>query len=464
MSLSAASDPARRSGRRALGRRSVRLSGWSRLVGAAGGVLAAALLLPAGAAHAQNAGTSSGTSGQIYIPGPGEARAAQQSGMISIPGPGEPQTGQPSGMISIPGPGEMRATASTPSGAAANGMIVIPGPGEARANVPTPTTATLPHAVAMQRPAASGMTGAGAVAGRSIPVIVTAPQRAVQAAQPVAVEQPTNMALAPAAAAAQTVAALQTPTSLAVPAGIAPRAVAQVAAATPAPVASAGSATTSAAAAASATNAPAGQEDGETIRRAALAFLQQQTVGLPGKIGVKVMPTFPRGLAACTTLEPFMPTGARLWGRTTVGVRCAGAKPWTLYLGAQISIEATYYLAARQIESGAMVTAEDLLARDGDLSNLPRAIITDPSQAVGSTALMRINAGMPLRQDLLKSASAVTIGQTVRVIAQGQGFSISSEGSVMNNASPGQQVRVKMAGGQIISGIVKDGSTVQVEM
>jgi flagella basal body P-ring formation protein FlgA len=98
------------------------------------------------------------------------------------------------------------------------------------------------------------------------------------------------------------------------------------------------------------------------------------------------------------------------------------------------------------------------------LSNLPRAIITDPSQAVGSTALVRIGAGMPLRQDLLNSASAVSIGQTVRVVAQGQGFQISSEGSVMNNASPGQQVRVKMAGGQIISGIVVNGATVQVQM
>lgn len=465
MSVSAASDPVRRLGGRALGRRPVRLP---RLIGAAAGVLAAALLLPAGAAHAQSAGAA-GANGQIYIPGPGEARAAQQSGMISIPGPGEPQAAQQNGMISIPGPGEARTPA--PSGAAANGMIVIPGPGEARTDS---TVANMqPGAIAAQRPVKTGAAAtqatqviqAAPAAGRAMPVIVTAPQRTARAAQPIAVEQPANVAFAPAAANAQPRAAVQTLATPATPVNAAPhmagRAV-QAAAATPA--ATAASASALAAAAASATNAPAGQEDGETIRLAALAFLQQQTVGLPGKVGVKVMPTFPRGLAACTTLEPFMPTGARLWGRTTVGVRCAGAKPWTLYLQAQISIEATYYLAARQIESGAMVTAEDLLARNGDLSNLPRAIITDPSQAVGSTALVRINAGMPLRQDLLKSASAVTIGQTVRVIAQGQGFSISSEGSVMNNASPGQQVRVKMAGGQIISGIVKDGATVQVEM
>jgi flagella basal body P-ring formation protein FlgA len=210
--------------------------------------------------------------------------------------------------------------------------------------------------------------------------------------------------------------------------------------------------------------APAGQQDGESIRRAAQAFLEQQAVGLPGKVTVTVSPAFARGLAACTTLVPFMPPGARVWGRTSVGVRCAGARPWTLYLQARVSLVSTYYLAARQIEPGAMVSAADLTTREGDLANLPRTIVTDLSQAVGAVALARINAGMPLRQDMLRSAASVTIGQTVRVVAVGPGFTITSEGSVMNNAAPGQQVRVKTPGGQIISGIVKDGSTVEIQM
>jgi flagella basal body P-ring formation protein FlgA len=77
---------------------------------------------------------------------------------------------------------------------------------------------------------------------------------------------------------------------------------------------------------------------------------------------------------------------------------------------------------------------------------------------------MRVSAGLPLRRDMLKSADAVTIGQSVKVIAQGQGFAISSEGSAMNNASPGQPVRVKTANGQIIQGIVKDGGTVEIQL
>ncbi|KVR61403.1 flagellar basal body P-ring formation chaperone FlgA [Burkholderia ubonensis] len=209
---------------------------------------------------------------------------------------------------------------------------------------------------------------------------------------------------------------------------------------------------------------PPGQQDPDTIRRTALAFLQQQIAGLPGKPAASVASSFPRGLAACTTLEPFLPTGARLWGRTTVGVRCAGERPWTVYLQAKVTVQATYYAAARQIAPGEVLTAADLVARDGDLTLLPLAVITDPSQAVGSTALARVAAGLPLRQDMLKSAASVSAGQTVRVVAAGPGFTISTEGSALANAAPGQSVRVRMAAGQIVTAIVKDAGTVEIPL
>ncbi|KVP80839.1 flagellar biosynthesis protein FlgA [Burkholderia ubonensis] len=220
----------------------------------------------------------------------------------------------------------------------------------------------------------------------------------------------------------------------------------------------------SAAAAAATAATPPSQQDPDTIRRTALAFLQQQIAGLPGKPAASVASSFPRGLAACTTLEPFLPTGARLWGRTTVGVRCAGERPWTVYLQAKVTVQATYYAAARQIAPGEVLTAADLVARDGDLTLLPLAVITDPSQAVGSTALARVAAGLPLRQDMLKSAASVSAGQTVRVVAAGPGFTISAEGSALANAAPGQSVRVRMAAGQIVTAIVKDAGTVEIPL
>jgi flagella basal body P-ring formation protein FlgA len=217
-------------------------------------------------------------------------------------------------------------------------------------------------------------------------------------------------------------------------------------------------------AAAQTPSAAATAQDGESIRVAALAFLQQQAAGLPGKVDITVTPVFPRGLAPCSALDPFMPTGARLWGRVTVGVRCVGERPWTLYVQARVSINATYYTAARAIAPGEVLASADLIARDGDLTAMPQAVVTDPSQAVGAVALSRVPAGLPLRTDMLRAASSVAIGQTVHVVADGSGFSISADGSAMNNAAPGQQVRVKTAGGQIITGIVKDSQTVEVRM
>lgn len=404
-------------------------------------LIAATGVLASGAANAQ----SDAASQQIYIAGPGDRAgedAQRMSSMLNEPSKSKAaananayaeiakslaysvkargaQQGPAaqSGMISIPGSGE-RGTAAAQNAAANDAPQIV--------TIPSPGTPAVPGAPAIQRavqpmrvqPATmNANANLNANAGGFQRVSVAAPSRAVT---PVVVQS--AAAYGRAAQAVQTAQAVQ-----------------------PAPV-------------------PPGQEDGERIRAAALAFLQQQSAGLPGKVEVSVALVFPRGLAACDALEPFMPPGARSFGRTTVGVRCVGAKPWTLYVQARVAVQITYYVASRQINPGEALSAVDYVPRDGDLSTLPQTVITDPSQANGAIALMRITSGLPLRSDMLRSASSVVIGQTVNVIAVGSNFTISSEGSVLNNAAPGQLVRVRTPNGQIISGVVKDAATVQVQI
>jgi flagella basal body P-ring formation protein FlgA len=320
---------------------------------------------------------------------------------------------------------DARADAADESMNDASGMIVIPGPSEAK-----PARASVAPAPALVKaPALS--------ASRDVlPVVVTRDDGVARAtnAKPVAASPAT-----PVAGAASPMRRVSFNPSAA--------AAAPVAAALP-----------------QAPGAPATMQDGESIRVAALSFLQQQAAGLPGKVEITVTPVFPRGLAACSALDPFMPTGARLWGRMTVGVRCVGERPWTLYVQARVSINATFYTAARAIAPGEVLSNADLVARDGDITAMPQAIVTDPAQAVGAVALSRVPAGLPLRTDMLRAASSVAIGQNVHVVAGGSGFSISAEGTAMNNAAPGQQVRVKTAGGQIITGILKDSQTVEIAL
>jgi flagellar basal body P-ring formation protein FlgA len=426
------------------------------------GVRALSAMALVGACAAVSLAHAQENNGPIVIAGPGEKNPADLQAMaerVSAPS-AAPRAAVPAAAVMASAPVIAPATlAANPraraeadrfaQAAQADGAIVIPGAGDtaaaqaapgARGNVPANVPANLPGMMRVSlQPAA-----------REVMPVTVAPAQAIArqtaGVAPIAVNPP--MLNAPSGSAAASYSAAAPVRGAAARNGVM---------ASP-PVLSSASAPAQTAA------QPAGQQDGESIRRVALAYLQQQTVGLPGKIDISVATVFPRGLAACTTLEPFLPAGGRVWGRTTVGVRCVGERPWTLYLQAKVSVHATYFLAGRQIAPGELLTAGDLVARDGDLTLLPQAVITDPAQAVGAVALMRVSAGLPLRRDMLKSADSVTIGQQVKVVAQGQGFAISSEGSAMNNASPGQPVRVKTANGQIIQGIVKDGATVEIQL
>ncbi|MBB3255837.1 flagella basal body P-ring formation protein FlgA [Paraburkholderia bannensis] len=423
--------------------RSVRQPAWRAAWAALAALIAASSLLASGAASAQ----SDASAQQIYIAGPGDRAgedAQRMSAMLNEPSKSKAAANAAayaeiakslsyganaraaqapaaqSGMISIPGAGERGTAVAQNAGASDAPQIVT---------IASPGTPAAPVTSSLQRPAIvravqpmrvppaamNANMNPNATAGGFQRVSVAAPSRAVT---PVVV--PGAAAYGQSVQVAQAVQAVQ-------------------------PV-------------------PPGQEDGERIRAAALAYLQQQSAGLPGKVEVSVAPVFPRGLAACDALEPFMPPGARSFGRTTVGVRCVGAKPWTLYVQGRVVVQITYYVASRQINPGEALSAVDFVPRDGDLSTLPQTVITDPSQANGAIALMRITSGLPLRSDMLRSASSVVIGQTVKVIAVGANFTISSEGSVLNNAAPGQLVRVRTPNGQIISGVVKDAATVQVQI
>jgi len=381
------------------------------------------------------------------------------------------------GMIVIPGRGETAETALAHANAASGGQFGGNGGMASGAAVGAASGAGTVSAAGAGMATAGGSAGTTAAAYAAQPagsmVVTSVPPPAVvpaPAPRPVYAAARVNTGYgAPRAAdpgaVATVVAGTAEPASNPARAAIAPRvAAARPLPAAPAPRAPTASATAAQAAAAPQPATPPGQQDPDAIRRTALAFLQQQIAGLPGKSTATVAAAFPRGLAACTTLEPFLPTGARLWGRTTVGVRCAGERPWTVYLQAKVAVQATYYVAARQIAPGEPLTAADLVARDGDLTVLPLAVITDPAQAVGATALARISAGLPLRQDMLKSAASVSAGQTVRVVAAGPGFTISAEGSALANAAPGQSIRVRMAAGQIVTAIVKDAGTVEIPL
>lgn len=192
-------------------------------------------------------------------------------------------------------------------------------------------------------------------------------------------------------------------------------------------------------------------------------FLQKQTIGYPGKTNITVGSIDPNTkLTACQNLEIFMPNGSRAWGKTSVGARCGGEVNWTIYVQANVSVLAQYLVASAPLAQGTVVSEAHCLFENGDLTQLPAGIFTDISQAIGRTVNISVPAGTVLRQDILKASPVVQRGQTVTVTSEGNGFKVAAEGQALGNAAEGQVVQVKVASGQVITGIAKAGGQVEV--
>ncbi|GAC1427495.1 MAG: flagellar basal body P-ring formation chaperone FlgA [Burkholderiaceae bacterium] len=206
-----------------------------------------------------------------------------------------------------------------------------------------------------------------------------------------------------------------------------------------------------------------GRQDPLVVRQAVEQFLMRQATGLPGEVTIEIGQLDTRlAIPACLQPEPFMVHGSRLWGKTSVGVRCVAPSPWTVYVTANVHVMAEYVVAAAPLSQGHTVTPSDIARLRGDLSMLPAGVLTDPALAVGRTTMSSVQLGAPLRQDTLRTQQAVQMGQTIRLRSSGPGFSVSTEARALNSAAEGQTVQAKTPNGQFISGIAKAGGVLEV--
>ncbi|ELX10318.1 flagella basal body P-ring formation protein FlgA [Janthinobacterium sp. HH01] len=208
---------------------------------------------------------------------------------------------------------------------------------------------------------------------------------------------------------------------------------------------------------------PAAYQDPAALKRSVEQFLQVQSGGLPGQVTVTVGAVDPRmNLAACAEPQAFFMPGARAWGKTTVGVRCATPAAWTIYIQATVTVVGDYIASAAPLAQGQAIEAGQLVTLKGDLTMLPAGIATDMGQVIGRSTNISLPPGTPLRLDTLRSKPVVQSGQLVRLVSSGNGFSVSAEARAMSTAGDGQVVQVKTSGGQQITGIAKAGGLVEV--
>ncbi|OHV12026.1 flagellar basal body P-ring formation chaperone FlgA [Kushneria phosphatilytica] len=192
------------------------------------------------------------------------------------------------------------------------------------------------------------------------------------------------------------------------------------------------------------------------------AFLLDQFASSPGKVSVELdIPNEQQ--INCRDPEPFLPgNGQRLWGRTTVGVRCPKDRPSTRYFQAYIRVEGDYYVAAHDIAPGNTLTESDVTLQTGDLTRLSQQLLTADNEPAGQVTTRRIGKGMPLQSNMLRAPLLVKSGQQVKVIVQGKGFAIRTDGTALSSAGRNEKLRIRTSEGKLVTGTAISADTVEL--
>ncbi|HPU54649.1 MAG TPA: flagellar basal body P-ring formation chaperone FlgA, partial [Burkholderiaceae bacterium] len=90
--------------------------------------------------------------------------------------------------------------------------------------------------------------------------------------------------------------------------------------------------------------------------------------------------------------------------------------------------------------------------------------LTVPAAAIGRTLQRGLAAGDALRQADLKTRLLFGTGDTVRIVATGPGYAISSEGQALGPGLEGQNARVRTDSGRIVTGVATGERRVEVPL
>ena len=170
-------------------------------------------------------------------------------------------------------------------------------------------------------------------------------------------------------------------------------------------------------------------------------------------------------LAPCQRIEPYLPDGMRLWGKSRIGLRCTqGAVKWNVFLPVTVRAFGTGLVATAAAGAGSVLGAADVTIGEVDLAEDPSAAVQDPERAVGRELTRAVRPGQSVRQSHLKARQYFSAGETVSLVAQGPGFSVEGEGQALSNGVEGQPVRVRTEAGRVVTGQAVGGRRVDVSL
>jgi flagellar basal body P-ring formation protein FlgA len=207
-------------------------------------------------------------------------------------------------------------------------------------------------------------------------------------------------------------------------------------------------------------------DDALAQRVQALAGEASQRAATGLRVEVRVGQLEPRlKLAPCANVQPYLPAGMKLWGPARIGLRCVDANVrWNVFLPITVDVYGPGIVAAVSLPTGAVLGAADVKAATVNLSAMPSAAPASADLVIGRALSKPLAAGDTLREADLRARQWFAAGDSVRIVAGGNGWRIHGEGQALNPGLEGQTVRVRTESGRIVSGVAAGDRMVEVPL
>ena len=136
---------------------------------------------------------------------------------------------------------------------------------------------------------------------------------------------------------------------------------------------------------------------------------------------------------------------------------CAARKaatPWNVYLPITVKVYGRAVVVPAGADAGSTLAAADLSRGRGRPGRgiQPRHRRREGWRRAASLA-QSIKPGQTLRQAQLKARQWFAAGDTVKVVASGDGFALEAEGQALNTGIEGQPAKVRTESGRVLTGI-----------
>lgn len=203
----------------------------------------------------------------------------------------------------------------------------------------------------------------------------------------------------------------------------------------------------------------------QAIRASVEHYVRAEFRALGPISAVEVAQLDPRlTLASCEhPLTPFTPNGQRRLGNATIGVRCEGQRPWTLYVPVRIISSVNILTARRALTRGSLLTEQDLASVKRDAASLPYGYFTDPALVVGQQLKRSVRPGEVLSPAMIAPAPLVQRGQQVWISARSGSVNVSMQGEALADGAAGERIRVRnLSSNRVLEAEVVSGGLVQV--